>query len=82
MLLTDGGTDNAEEVFKEHNWPNKTVTLFVFFSISINTFRTAHAELQIDTTHGDFLIVYAFLHRLLLATLVICSSRAVTLELK
>lgn len=27
ILLTDGGTDNAEDVFKEHNWPNKSVRI-------------------------------------------------------
>ncbi|XP_041349649.1 voltage-dependent calcium channel subunit alpha-2/delta-2-like [Gigantopelta aegis] len=30
MLLTDGGTDNAEEIFKHYNWPNKTVRVFTY----------------------------------------------------
>ncbi|XP_070192583.1 voltage-dependent calcium channel subunit alpha-2/delta-1-like isoform X2 [Littorina saxatilis] len=30
ILLTDGGTDNAEEVFKEYNWPNKSVRVFTY----------------------------------------------------
>ena len=25
ILLTDGGTDTAKAVFKEYNWPNKSV---------------------------------------------------------
>lgn len=28
MLLTDGGIDNAEDVFDKYNWPNKTVSGF------------------------------------------------------
>nr|KAG5695029.1 hypothetical protein BaRGS_015853 [Batillaria attramentaria] len=30
ILLTDGGTDNAEEVFKEYNWPHKSVRVFTY----------------------------------------------------
>ncbi|RUS86221.1 hypothetical protein EGW08_006016 [Elysia chlorotica] len=30
MLLTDGGTDNAEDIFREYNWPNKTVRVFTY----------------------------------------------------
>ncbi|GFO07404.1 voltage-dependent calcium channel subunit alpha-2/delta-2-like [Plakobranchus ocellatus] len=30
MLLTDGGTDNAEHIFKMYNWPNKTVRVFTY----------------------------------------------------
>ncbi|XP_025106783.1 voltage-dependent calcium channel subunit alpha-2/delta-2-like isoform X3 [Pomacea canaliculata] len=30
ILLTDGGTDNAEDVFKEYNWPNKSVRVFTY----------------------------------------------------
>lgn len=26
MLLTDGGTDDAEKVFQTYNWPNRTVS--------------------------------------------------------
>ncbi|KAK3762796.1 hypothetical protein RRG08_040493 [Elysia crispata] len=30
MLLTDGGTDNAEDIFEQYNWPNKTVRVFTY----------------------------------------------------
>ncbi|KAL8582549.1 hypothetical protein ACOMHN_063147 [Nucella lapillus] len=30
ILLTDGGTDNAEDVFEQYNWPNKTVRVFTY----------------------------------------------------
>ncbi|CAG5136255.1 unnamed protein product, partial [Candidula unifasciata] len=30
MLLTDGGTDTAEDVFEKYNWPNKTVRVFTY----------------------------------------------------
>ena len=40
MLLTDGGTDNAEEIFKEYNWPNKTV-IHVTVSLATNQHSTA-----------------------------------------
>ncbi|KAH9510174.1 Voltage-dependent calcium channel subunit alpha-2/delta-2 [Bulinus truncatus] len=30
MLLTDGGTDNAESVFRQYNWPDKPVRVFTY----------------------------------------------------
>uniref|UniRef100_A0A8B9HIJ3 VWFA domain-containing protein n=1 Tax=Astyanax mexicanus TaxID=7994 RepID=A0A8B9HIJ3_ASTMX len=30
MLFTDGGEDRAQDIFEQHNWPNKTVRVFTF----------------------------------------------------